>query len=380
MSSRETLLWQQNPIFAAGGPAICALFGARYPALDHQAGTLLLDTGEAPEYLHVLLSGTVRIFHRAPDGREAVVKLMRAPAVFGDIELLCGTRLLESVSAVDEVCVARIPSAEYLEFLQRHPAAVMEHLRHLAAAFCVSACHERQVFFPLEPRVANLLLTYAELYGTPSSEGVLIQHPLSQGDIAQSLGVVRRSVAEVFGRWRKTGLVARYNDRILLKDTLALQRLAGPLRGGLRYEMGLSLAALGRAAASVSTAGATVRVASGPLARRGVVVELGRELLVGRLPPSHLCLPDEEVSPQHCRVFRGATGGRYWVEDLGSLNGSWVNERRIYPRYDFRDWPLEDTGRTIAVPLARRIVYVRVWKLQVGRTRLVFALLPTTSE
>lgn len=354
MSSRETLLWQQNPIFAAGGLAACALFGVRYPGVDHQPGALLLEAGAAPEYLHVLLSGTVRIFHRAPDGREAVVKLMRAPAVFGDIEILCGTRMLESVSAVDEVCVARIPSAEYLEFLQRHPAAVMEHLRHLAAAFCVSACNERQVFFPLEPRIANLLLTYAEFYGTRSGEGMLIQHPLSQGDISKCLGVVRRSVAEVIGRWRKSGLVARYNDQILLKDVPALQRLAGPLRGGLRYEMGLPLAALGGDSAPLPTAGATVRVVSGPLARRDVVVELGRELLVGRLPPSQLCLPDEEISPQHCRIFRGASGGRYWVEDLGSLNGSWVNGRRV-----------------------KRAVLREGDEIQIGRTRLLFAVSAT---
>ncbi|MFQ5805015.1 MAG: alpha-glucan family phosphorylase [Phycisphaerae bacterium] len=44
--------------------------------------------------------------------------------------------------------------------------------------------------------------------------------------------------------------------------------------------------------------------------------------------------------------------------------------RVVYPRYDFREWPLEDTGQTIAVPLARRTVYVKIWKLQVGRAAL----------
>ena len=44
--------------------------------------------------------------------------------------------------------------------------------------------------------------------------------------------------------------------------------------------------------------------------------------------------------------------------------------RVFYPRYDFRDWPLEDTGKSIAVTLARRKVYARIWKLQVGRTEL----------
>jgi len=44
--------------------------------------------------------------------------------------------------------------------------------------------------------------------------------------------------------------------------------------------------------------------------------------------------------------------------------------RVIYPHFDFREWPLEDTGQTIAVPIARRMVYAKIWKLQVGRTPL----------
>ncbi len=44
--------------------------------------------------------------------------------------------------------------------------------------------------------------------------------------------------------------------------------------------------------------------------------------------------------------------------------------RVVYPHYDFREWPLEDTGQTVAVPIARRIVYARIWKQQVGRTEL----------
>lgn len=42
----------------------------------------------------------------------------------------------------------------------------------------------------------------------------------------------------------------------------------------------------------------------------------------------------------------------------------------VYPQYDFRTWPLEDTGQTIAVPIARKIVYAKIWKQRVGRTEL----------
>ncbi len=44
--------------------------------------------------------------------------------------------------------------------------------------------------------------------------------------------------------------------------------------------------------------------------------------------------------------------------------------RAIFPDYDFADWPLIATGKTIAIPLGRRAVRARVWKVQVGRVPL----------
>ena len=44
---------------------------------------------------------------------------------------------------------------------------------------------------------------------------------------------------------------------------------------------------------------------------------------------SGLRLADAQVSSAHCRIFRGSTGQRFWVADLGSDRGTWLNGRRI---------------------------------------------------
>jgi glycogen phosphorylase len=46
--------------------------------------------------------------------------------------------------------------------------------------------------------------------------------------------------------------------------------------------------------------------------------------------------------------------------------------RVIYPQLDFSDLPVKDTGKTIAVPMARRKVHAKIWLANVGRTRLYF--------
>jgi pSer/pThr/pTyr-binding forkhead associated (FHA) protein len=48
---------------------------------------------------------------------------------------------------------------------------------------------------------------------------------------------------------------------------------------------------------------------------------------IGRHPESSICLDDVTVSRRHAQVV--LDNGRYVVRDLGSLNGTYVNQIRI---------------------------------------------------
>ena len=54
----------------------------------------------------------------------------------------------------------------------------------------------------------------------------------------------------------------------------------------------------------------------------GLEVEFGAEATIGRGKDSRVLLSSREVSQQHARVFFDAEAGGYWIEDLGSLNGT----------------------------------------------------------
>lgn len=65
-----------------------------------------------------------------------------------------------------------------------------------------------------------------------------------------------------------------------------------------------------------------------PPERYGQVFELGDELTVGRAIGCGVALPDDTfVSTLHARVFR--RDGALYVEDLGSTNGTFVNDRPV---------------------------------------------------
>lgn len=65
-----------------------------------------------------------------------------------------------------------------------------------------------------------------------------------------------------------------------------------------------------------------------PPQRRGRNFDLGDEVTLGRSPGCAVPLEDDTfVSTVHARVFY--RGGEYWLEDLGSTNGTWLNDERL---------------------------------------------------
>ncbi|WP_421735695.1 FHA domain-containing protein FhaB/FipA [Cellulomonas sp.] len=67
-------------------------------------------------------------------------------------------------------------------------------------------------------------------------------------------------------------------------------------------------------------------VTEGPL--RGTIVPLGTSaVLIGRAPSCTLVLDDDYSSSRHARIF--PKGGQWFVEDLGSTNGTFVADQRV---------------------------------------------------
>ncbi|MGP8205903.1 MAG: FHA domain-containing protein [Acidimicrobiales bacterium] len=109
--------------------------------------------------------------------------------------------------------------------------------------------------------------------------------------------------------------------------------------------------------------GAIAPTSTGPTGRRGrsdpkrlVLVEPGEargssfaldgELTIGRAPGCAVALPsDTFVSQVHARVFR--RGDNYWVEDLGSTNGTLVNGRKLDGAVPLRRGDRVQVGRSV---------------------------------
>ena len=65
----------------------------------------------------------------------------------------------------------------------------------------------------------------------------------------------------------------------------------------------------------------------GPLTGNRYQVQDGDEMIIGRAESCSVQIPDTEISRQHARVTLHNAG--IWVQDAGSRNGVFINEKRI---------------------------------------------------
>jgi hypothetical protein len=140
------------------------------------------------------------------------------------------------------------------------------------------------------------------------------------------LGAVRRSVAETLAEWIKRGWIEKRREHYVILEHEPLRQLAEPIRDSLCYQIGMPLDHL---PGEHRLSEATLQLLSGPGSHAGRRYPVGDSVVVGTKAPSVVVVADERVSEQHCRVFRGSTGSRYWVEDLQSLNGTFLNGRPV---------------------------------------------------
>lgn len=76
----------------------------------------------------------------------------------------------------------------------------------------------------------------------------------------------------------------------------------------------------------------------------GLVLPLGEMLKIGRSSDCQLILDDDYVSTRHARIYPAGKG--FVVEDLGSTNGTFLNDKRVITATPFTTSDTLRIGRT----------------------------------
>jgi CRP/FNR family transcriptional regulator, cyclic AMP receptor protein len=189
-------------------------------------GQALFTEGDVADRVFVIDSGWVTITSLAPGGREIVLGLRGPGDVIGELSALDGAPRSATALAAADVEATVAPGSALMRALG-DPAAAMELLRVLANRLR-DADRKRLEFAALDSlgRVAWRLQELGERFGEETPNGIEVELPLSQEQLASWCGASREATVKALAALRTLGWITTGRRSVLIRDADALRQHA----------------------------------------------------------------------------------------------------------------------------------------------------------
>jgi CRP-like cAMP-binding protein len=206
-----------------GGPLDVAFRDGRRQRLRPEQ--VLFDEGDASNRVILLLSGRVKISTFSEEGQETVLGYRGRGDVLGELSAIDGDVHLATVTVVEAGEAMVVPSDRFVAALEAEPALALVVLRSIVGRLRDSD-RKRAEFTELDVvgRVARRLVELAERYGRPTAEGILIDLPISQRELAGWVGSSREAVNKALAQLAARDLIVAERRQLTILDLDGLRR------------------------------------------------------------------------------------------------------------------------------------------------------------
>ncbi|MGA8112257.1 MAG: Crp/Fnr family transcriptional regulator [Actinocatenispora sp.] len=209
-------------LFAGLEPRTRRRLAATAIARTYREGDVLFSEGDPGDALIVLRTGAVAVFRCGPSGDRAVLTLVRAPGVLGEVALLDGAPRSASVEAVAPTEALALSRPAFLELVHTDHRLLDEVFGALGGM--VRRLTEQKtdyIFLDLPGRVAKTLVRLLDIDDADDTVN------LSQSRVAELVGGSRQSVNQVIRTFAHRGWLRTEGRCIVLTDLAALRHRAG---------------------------------------------------------------------------------------------------------------------------------------------------------
>jgi CRP/FNR family transcriptional regulator, cyclic AMP receptor protein len=203
--------------------ATVTLLAESASAADYRRRRFIYREGDVADALFVIARGRVKICSvEEASGREAVIDIVGAGALFGESALYDGGTRERCAVAYEQARLLRIPVGVYQEGMSTSRGLNDYTFRMVGQR--LARAERRVADFALDAipaRLDKLLVELSERYGERVDAGVLIDIPLPHREIASIVGSTRESVTVRLNAMRRAGIIDFVDRKILIKHPAA---------------------------------------------------------------------------------------------------------------------------------------------------------------
>jgi CRP/FNR family transcriptional regulator len=187
----------------------------------------IFSEGDAPDWFYIVMTGKVKVTKISSDGREIIMEIISPGDFFGGFAVLKGFPFPANAVAMEDSEIIKLSRKDLLKVIDRFPSVMYSITSSLGER--TRGLHETLKNIALErveSRMAALLVKLADKTGGETNAGeTVIDMRITKQDMAEMVGTTVETAIRVMSRFRKSGLIADKNGRIVIKNIKALKAL-----------------------------------------------------------------------------------------------------------------------------------------------------------
>ena len=183
---------------------------------DYRKGELLFTEGDPCAGLFIMRSERLRIFKSSPNGREQVLAVEGPGSSVAELPLFDGGNYPASTAAIENASIYFISKQDFHSLCLVHPQVPLKVLKVVGARLRrLVGIIEELSFTTVRSRLISALVRRAKT-GKKTREGVEIELPPSNQELASEIGTVRELVSRNLSRLQAEELIRMDSKTVII--------------------------------------------------------------------------------------------------------------------------------------------------------------------
>lgn len=190
---------------------------------DLQAGDMLFQSGDAPDQMFIIQSGTFKIFDTLPNMKEQILYIYRPNDFVGGHNLLAQTPYWYTAQAMTPAQIVAIPEDIFRQHFENEPAVLKAILNQSFERIrWAEDLITRLATFNNSVKTASLILRLAESFGQEADGLVQIPMEFDRAEMTSYAGLSRDALTRKLGEFEALGYIEIENDILTILNPEAL--------------------------------------------------------------------------------------------------------------------------------------------------------------
>jgi CRP-like cAMP-binding protein len=216
---------RRAPLFTALDEAAAVSLRASMDTVKIAKGSILFKEGDDGEHLYVIVDGKLKLGTSSGDGRENLLSILGPGEMFGELSLFDPGPRTSTATAVTDAKLLSLGHEKVIPWLKQHPEVSLQLLTRLSQRLRrTNEAVGDLVFSDVPGRVAKALIDLGDRFGKTTPEGLLVNHDLTQEELAQLVGASRETVNKALADFAGRGWLKLDGRSVLIADVERLSK------------------------------------------------------------------------------------------------------------------------------------------------------------